>query len=342
MKKIQENISLKTLATFRVGGNARYLLEVDSKDELIEAISFAEGKNLPIFVLGGGSDILVSDKNFDGVVIRYVGKGLKLKAEGLKVLITAEAGMTWDDLVDYAVRKNLQGIECLSGIPGTVGAAPIQNIGAYGQELKDTFVSLNAYSIDKRKFVKFTKKDCGFSYRESIFKKKENWQKYIIIDATFSLKKNAKPDVNYDSLKTYLGQKNVKNPTLQEVRSAILAIRASKFENPEDVGNAGSFFKNPTVDKKLADELKKRFPDIPLREQGENYKGSAGWFVEMAGWKGKTYKTAGVSPRHALVLINPNGDAKASDILELSEKIKDDVYKKFGVKLEREVQLINF
>ena len=335
--------NFRDLTTFRVGGKIKYYKEVKNSKEVMAAVGFAKKNNLPIFVLGGGSDILVSDKPFDGVVIKFVGSKYRVSNIGLRVLITVEAGMNWDDLVDWAVENNLQGMECLSGIPGTVGAAPIQNIGAYGQELKDVFVKLTAYDIDQGKFVKFDKEKCEFSYRESIFKKKENWQKYVIVDVTFNLIKNGKPEIKYDSLKEYLKLQNSKTPKLQEVRNAVLAIRASKFENPKDVGNAGSFFKNPIIKKSHVEKLLKEYPDISCRDNGDGtYKCSAGWLIENAGWKGKTYKSAGVSPNHALVLINPKGDARASDIIELSEKITKDIYKKFGIKLKREVQLVGF
>ncbi len=313
--------------------------EVSDKKELVEATNFAKSEKLTIFIIGGGSDILVSDKDFDGLVIKYTGDKIDLNGE----LLTAESGVNWDDLVKYSVSKNLQGIECLSGIPGNSGAAPIQNIGAYGQELKDVFVSLTAYDIENEKFVEFDANDCGFSYRESVFKKKENWQRFVITDLTLKLNNNAGPDIKYDSLKNYLTEKGIQNPTLEDVREAVLIIRKGKFEDPKEVGNAGSFFKNPIFTKKDADELLVKYPEIPLREQeGESFKGSAGWFIEKSGWKGKTYKGAGVSPRHALILINPEGKATADDLMELSGKIIEDVHGKFGVKLEREVQLINF
>jgi len=331
--------TFRELTTFKVGGKIRHYKEVASRDEVVDAVKFAKETKLPVFILGGGSDILASDKDFSGVVIHFTGKKFHIDDS----TVTAEAGMGWDDLVEEVVQKNLQGIECLSGIPGSVGAAPIQNIGAYGQELKDTFVVLTAYDIEKEIFVEFNNKDCLFDYRESCFKEKENWQRFLIIDITLRLNKNTKPLVKYDSLKNYLTEKDISNPTLKEVRDGVRMIRKAKFEDPKDVGNAGSFFKNPIVNKETAEKLILGYPDISCRLQPDGTcKCFAGWFIEKAGWKGKTYKSAGVSPRHALVLINPNGNANAKDIIELSERIINDVDKKFGVKLEREVQLINF
>ncbi len=326
--------TFRQLTAFGIGGEIAYYKEVSDREELAEAVVFAKHKNLPVFVLGDGTDILVSDQDFDGVVIKYVGNKIELQGTSL----TAEAGVNWDDLVEYAVSKNFQGIESLSGIPGTTGAAPIQNIGAYGSELKDVFVSLTAYDIDKQKFVKFNNGDCQFGYRESIFKKKSHWQKYIICDITLRLKKDGKPSPNYESLKGKLGE----NPTLLEVRNAVRKVREEKLENPKIVGNAGSFFKNPIISKEEKDRLEKMFFGIKIFPFEDKYKISAAWLIEQAGWKGKEYKNTGVSKKHALILVNRTGEAKASEVMELSGKIIEDVYKKFGIKLEREVQLINF
>jgi UDP-N-acetylmuramoylalanine--D-glutamate ligase len=326
--------TFKDLTTLRIGGKIKYYKEAENSQELIDAVDFANDKRLPIFVIGEGSDILVSEKDFDGVVIKYIGQ----KLEHTDGLVTAEAGLTWDSLVSWAVSHNLQGIECLSGIPGTVGASVIQNIGAYGQEVKDTFAKLKAYDTRNGEFVEFSNKDCLFSYRESIFKKPANWQKYVITQVTFKLQKRGGPAVKYESLDIYLKKNNLVNPTLQEVRDAVIAIRKTKFEDPKVVGNAGSFFKNPVVDEKKLNSLAVKYPDI--KHFGPKI--SAGWLIEKAGWKGKVHGNAGVSPKHALVLINKTGKATADEIFNLSEKIISDVGKKFGIKLEREVQLINF
>lgn len=341
--KFAENQTFKDLTTFHTGGKIKYFIEVRDVAQIREVVSFAKNRRLPIFIIGGGSDILAGDKNFDGVVMRYVGKVIKTqKLNDSEFLASAEAGAIWDDLVKYAVSRNLQGIECLSGIPGTVGAAPIQNIGAYGQELGDVFVSLRAYDIVRKKVVEFNKRDCQFSYRESIFKNKKYRQKFIITNVTLKLGKNKKPEVKYDSLKNYLTERGIKNPSLTRIRLAVCDIRANKFEDPKDVGNAGSFFKNPIMNGEQARQLKEKYPEIELREQENgNFKGFAGWFIERAGWKGKTYKNAGVSSKHALILVNRNGKATSQDVFELSEKIISDVYKKFGIKLEREVRFVN-
>lgn len=331
--------TFKELTTFRIGGRIKHFFEVKTKKEVVSAVSFAKKNKLPIFIIGGGSDILVSDNDYQGVVIRYGGESLSFVSN----TVTSEAGVVWDKLVEETVNKGLQGIECLSGIPGTVGASPIQNIGAYGQELKDTFVGLTAYDIEKEKFVTFSKTDCEFGYRESFFKKPDGWQKFIIIDVTLRLKKDAPPEIKYDSLRNYLREKDIDNPSLIQVREAVLKIRETKFENPQKVGNAGSFFKNPIVSQKEFQKLKKESPDMPFfKNEDGTFKCFAAWFIEKAGWKGKKYKNVQVSSKHALVLINPEGKATAKEVKGLAEKISEDVYKKFGVKLELEVQYIGF
>ncbi|MFZ5932895.1 MAG: UDP-N-acetylmuramate dehydrogenase [Patescibacteria group bacterium] len=340
---LKKNVPFTTLTTFKIGGEAKYLAEVKNKEELKEAVAFAKKKDLPIFVLGGGSDILISDAGFDGVVVKYVGESVNFRQEGKSVDVTAAAGLTWDKLVANVVNKNLQGIECLSGIPGSVGASPIQNIGAYGQEIKDAFVSLSAYDIQKEEFVVLAKKDCGFSYRESIFKKPEAKGRYIITDITLKLKKGGEPLVAYESLKSYLKGKGIKNPTLSQIREAVLDLRGQRLEDPRVIGNAGSFFKNPIITKGEFSQIKKNYPQMPYHEvSGSKVKLFAGWLIENAGWRGRTYKNTKVSDKNALVIVNPEGKATAKEVRELAEKISDDVYQKFGVRLEPEVQYIGF
>lgn len=329
-------VKFSDLTTFKVGGSIKKYFEVKNKEEIEEALKYAKQNNLPIFIIGGGSDILVSDKEYNGVVIKYVGQNISFNEDGT---VVSEAGVDWDKLVEESITHGLQGLECLSGIPGTVGAAPIQNIGAYGSELKETFFGLEAYSIEDDKFVTFNKEKCDFGYRESIFKRKDYWQKYIICKVTFKLSKESTVKANYESLKKYLFSEN---PTPQEIRNAVLTARSEKLENPKEVGNAGSFFKNPIIDSDKKEKLEIEYKDIGIHLFKNMFKVSAAWLIEKAGWKGKTYKTAAVSSKHALILINKDGKAKPEDVYELSEKIKSDVFDKFGIKLEREVQLINF
>lgn len=329
----------KDLTTFKIGGPIKYFREVKNESQIRETSDFARKNGLKIFILGAGSDILVSDADFDGVVIKYTGNSVQRTGDR----VTAEAGVKWDDLVKLAVENNLQGLECLSGIPGTVGAAPIQNIGAYGQEVKGTLLKLRAFDFSKNKFVEFTNSDCQFGYRESIFKKKQNYQRFLISAVTFKLNQDKEPCVEYESLRNHLAAEGKGYPSLQDVREAIVALRRQRLEDPRKVPNAGSFFKNPIVSTVKADKLKKKYPDMPFFVQGSNkIKLFAAWLVEKAGWKGETLGGVAVSDKNALILINKSGKAKARDVAGLSGKIIKDVKKKFGIVLEPEVQFINF
>ncbi len=333
--KIQEKVNLSALTTFGIGGPARYLVWVKTKKELLGAVDFAKKEGLPIFVLGRGSDILVSEKGVKAVVIQLKNKEFVVKGNQVKL----GAGLNWDGTVARIVNLGLGGVECLSGIPGTVGAAPVQNIGAYGQELADNFLSLEAFDITRGDFRRFTKKQCQFSYRDSLFKR--NKGRYIIFSVTLKLRKNAKPTITYESLKKYFGQKDLARLTIQQVREAVLAVRKTKLEDPKKVGNAGSFFKNPVVSKRKFGVLLARYHQLPSFPDKTGVKLSAGWLVEQVGWKGKRYKSAQVSQIHALVLVNPGG-ARAADVRALATKIKRDVKRKFGIALEEEVQYVGF
>ena len=334
MIKIEENKYFKYLTTFKVGGKIKYFIEVKNIDEIREAVDFAKNKSVDIFMLGGGSDLLVSDKDFEGVVIKFIGDSYKIDGD----ILTGDAGLSWDKLVEIAVENNLQGLECLSGIPGTVGASPIQNIGAYGAEVSNTFEKLEAFSLEKGSVETFDKEKCQFGYRESVFKNKEYWQKYLILNISFKLRKDGKPRVSYDSLKGLVNE----NSTLSEIREAVIKTRNEKLENPKEVPNAGSFFKNPVVDEEKKNELFKKYPDIKIFPFENKYKVFAGWLIENANLKGKEFGGAMVSPKHTLIIINSTGKATANEIYKLSEQVIAEVQNKYGVTLEREVQLINF
>jgi len=312
--------NFRDITSLKVGGKIKHFFEVKNKEDLVSVVAFAKSNNLPIFIIGSGTDIAVSDNDYNGAVLKYLGKSISY-AENT---VTVEAGVIWDDLVKMAVDKNLAGIECLSGIPGTVGAAPIQNIGAYGQELAETLDSLIAYDIQNEKFSKFNNKDCEFGYRESFFKKKENWQKYIITDITLKLKKYEDKDLE-----------------LQTIRNEILRVREEKLEDPKLVPNAGSFFINPFVNLKTKERLEKKYPDMKFYITDDSFKISAGWLIEKAGWKGKSLGPVKVSDKHALIITNPNGQGNFKDIKNLADAIISDVDKMFGIKLELEVQYIN-
>lgn len=332
--KISENKTFKELTTFHIGGKIKYYAEVESEREICQALYFADKEKLPVFILGGGSDFLASDRDFNGLVIKYTGKKYSINGE----TVTAEGGMLWDDLVKVVVGAGLSGMECLSGIPGTVGASPVQNIGAYGQELKDTFVKLKAFSISDGKFVEFNRDDCRFGYRESIFKDEKYRQKYLITEVTFKLSKERENRNLYESLKGEIGP----NPTLSEIRNAVLKVRAQKLENPAEFGNAGSFFKNPIIGGREKEKLVGNFPDAKVYPFENVFKVSAGWLIENAGLKGAVYGGAAVSSKHALIIINKTGSATSNDVVSLSEMIIKKVFDKFGIRLEREVQFVNF
>lgn len=337
---MNKDVSFKDLTTFKTGGNIKYYFEVTDKNKIIEKVRFAKQNNLPIFILGGGSDILVSDNDFNGVVIKYVGKSINFADAGEDVVVTSEAGAVWDDLVAEAVERNLGGIECLSAIPGTVGAAPIQNIGAYGQELKDTFRSLLAFDIENEKFQEFNKEDCQFDYRESIFKKKEYWQKYVICEVKLKLLKHYSPIIKYESLSKYLDLS--KPHSLKEVREAVVKVRSEKLEDYHKLPNAGSFFKNPIISEEKKKELELNFPEARIYPYKDKYKVFAGWLVEKAGWKGRSLGPVKVSDKHALIIVNPENKGTTSDIKKLADNIKSDVLEMFGIELEPEVQFIAF
>lgn len=336
--EIIKNKSFKKLTTFRIGGKVKYYVEVKNVSEIKGAIHYAKTNKLPIFVLGGGSDFLASDNTFEGLVIKYSGSKLEFETQDSKVFVTGEGGLSWDKLVEETVKRNLAGLECLSGIPGTVGASPIQNVGAYGQEMSNTFYKLLAFSIDDEKMVTFTKDECKFGYRESVFKNEKYWQRYLITNVTFKLDRSTKPNISYESLKGVVDE----NATLQAVRNAVLTMRNQKLEDPEEFGNAGSFFKNPIIGSIQKNNLQRKFPDAKIFSFGDIYKVSAAWLIDKCGWKGREFGGAAVSSKHVLILINKSGKASAEDVYNLSEIIIHDVYKKTGIKLEREVQLINF
>ena len=337
------HISFSDLTTFGLGGKIKKYFEIRDKKEVKDVISQIKKLKLPFFIIGDGSDILVSDKNFEGAVIKYIPDSISFSENGE---VVSEAGANWDELVEESVERGLSGIESLSGIPGTVGASPIQNIGAYGVEFKDIFVSLEAFDTKKEEFVTFKRDECKLGYRESIFKQKNNWQRFLITSVTLQLTKNKYAKTEYDSLKKYISSKK---PTVGEIREAVLKARNDKLENPKEVGNAGSFFKNPIIDLDKKKEIEFHFPNAKIfpfegnsPTKGNGFKVYAGWLIEETGWKGKTYKSAAVSQKHSLILINKDGKSTPEDVFDLSEKIIADVYVKFGIKLEREVQLINF
>ena len=336
---IIENYPLLKLNTFGVDVKAKYFTSINTINELIELTKTNLFKDLELLILGGGSNILFT-KDFDGLVILNNIKGKEIIDQNQQsIFLKIGAGENWHELVMYCVDNGWGGIENLSLIPGNTGTAPMQNIGAYGVEIKETFIELEALEISSGKIVKFNNSDCEFGYRESVFKNKMKNQ-YIILNITLELKKNPVLNINYGDVKAILESQNIKNPGIKEVSNAIISIRQSKLPDPKKIGNSGSFFKNPIVSLNQLELIKKKYPNVVNYEINENeFKIAAGWLIERAGWKGKKFNNYGVHEKQALVLVN-YGLANGMEIFELSEKIILDIKDKFGITLEREVNII--
>ena len=336
---LYHNHSLKNQNTFGVDVKSKLFTDIKSENDLLKILSDTTLQKEKKIILGGGSNILFT-KDFDGLVIKISVSGVNIVEENENdVLIEAGAGVIWDELVKFCVRNNFSGIENLTLIPGTVGAAPIQNIGAYGQELSNTFVSLRGFLIGDLEQKEFTKEECNFSYRSSIFK--ENYKnQFVVTSIRLKLSKNEKVNLSYKSLQDYLSKRGIQNPTLNEVSQAVAAIRMNKLPDPKITGNAGSFFKNPVINNQLLNQIKLDFPDvISFSSTGETTKISAGWLIEKCGWKGKRLGDVGTFPEHALVICN-FGNATGAEVLEFAMRIKEEVQGKFGITLEEEVNII--
>jgi UDP-N-acetylmuramate dehydrogenase len=337
--KIENNYSLKKLNTFGVNAFSKYYAEIKNVIELSEIIDTKEIIGQKLFLLGGGSNSLFVD-NFDGFVIRNSINGISIEGEDSEtVFIKAGAGELWNNVVRFCVQKNLGGIENLTLIPGSTGAAPIQNIGAYGQEIKDTFHSLEAIEIKSGTIKTFTKNECEFGYRHSIFK---GILKNQFMITSVNLRLNKRPELNleYKGLIEELERLGIKHPGIMEISTAVKNIRLRKLPLPEQFGNAGSFFKNPIVDKSKFELLKKRFNDIAAIPLAENaLKLSAGWLIEKCGWKGKRINNVGTYPQHSLIIIN-YGDATGREIFDFAMQIKNSVENEFGISLEFEVNCV--
>ncbi|OJX30919.1 MAG: UDP-N-acetylenolpyruvoylglucosamine reductase [Chryseobacterium sp. 36-9] len=337
---IQENVSLKPYNTFGVEVSAQYFSEVNSAEELLESLQFSNTQTLPILFLGGGSNILLT-KDFDGLVIRLNLKGITEKIiDDNQVLVTAKAGENWHQFVMYCLDKNYGGLENLSLIPGNVGTSPMQNIGAYGTEIKDVFESCKVLNLETLELETLNSGQCQFGYRDSIFKQ-EGKGKYVILEVTFRLtRKDHKIDVEYGAIQSELAKMGISNPTIQDVSKAVINIRQSKLPDPKVIGNAGSFFKNPTISASQFENLKQNFENIPGYPNGDFVKVPAGWLIEQAGWKGKQIGNVASNQLQALVIINATGNATGQEIFDFSTMIIDSVKEKFGIELEREVNII--
>ncbi len=335
---IQENISLKNHNTFGIDVSAQFFVEVNS---LLQLQKVLELKAYPEkFILSGGSNILLT-KDIDALVILINLKGISVVEEtGSEVILKVMAGENWHNLVLWTLEKDYGGLENLSLIPGNTGTAPIQNIGAYGVELKDVFESCNAMEIATGELIEFENEKCQFGYRDSVFKNKLKG-KYIITSVNFRLtKENHQLHTNYGAIENELKELGIIYPTIQDISKAVISIRRSKLPDPAEIGNSGSFFKNPIISKKTFEKLKKEYPNIPSYSlSNTQVKVPAGWLIEQCGFKGKRIGDAGVHEKQALVLVN-YGNAKGAEILDLALTIQKEVKKKFKIDINPEVNII--
>jgi UDP-N-acetylmuramate dehydrogenase len=346
---IQEHVPLAPLTTLQVGGPARYLVEAASEDDVREAVDFARAKALPLFVLGGGSNLLVADSSWPGVVVKIAIGGITQREEDGAVLFDAGAGVDWDQFVAQAVASDCAGVECLSGIPGSVGGTPVQNVGAYGQEVSETIESVRALDLKANRVAVLPEEACGFRYRTSIFNTTEPGR-YIILRVTYRLTQDGTPSLKYADLQKHFAASGSR-PSLAKVRAAVRQIRQSKgmliVPGDTDSRSAGSFFKNPVLSEAQFHDLASRaelkglkIPSYPALDQQR--KVSAAWLVEHSGFaKGFTLGAAGISRKHALALIN-TGSATAADIVRLKEKIQQGVEETWGIALQPEPVFVGF
>lgn len=334
---LTENFSLKNYNTFGIDAYAKYFGEFFSADSLIEILR--EVKNTQKLILGGGSNILFT-QNFDGIILKNSIPGINvINDDDEFVYIKAGAGVNWHQFVMYCVSSNFGGVENLSLIPGNTGASPMQNIGAYGAEIKDVFFELEALHIEESSLQKFNNAECGFGYRDSVFKKKYKGQ-FVILNVTFRLKKNPVFNISYGAIEEELKKMDVEKLSIKAISDAVINIRKSKLPDPELIGNAGSFFKNPEIDSQALDELTRIDASVPnYKIDDDTFKIPAGWLIEECGWKGYRKGDAGCYEKQALVLVN-YGHANGKEIYDLSQEIKHSVFEKFRINLGREVNIV--
>lgn len=332
------NISLKDYNTFGIDAKAKTLVEITSEEELLQHLKSLQGQ--PKFILGGGSNMLLQ-RDIEETVLHIHLKGKEIiKVENQQVLVQGMAGENWHEFVLWTLQLDLGGLENLSLIPGNVGTTPVQNIGAYGVEIKDRMVSCEAINKETLEKITFSNQDCGFSYRESIFKHTVK-DEYIITSVTFLLDKAPHTlHTSYGAISQELEAMGIPQPTIQDVSNAVIRIRESKLPNPKELGNSGSFFKNPIVDKSVVENLLKTYPEMPHYTVNEQQtKVPAGWLIEQAGFKGKRFGNAGMHAKQALVLVN-YGEATGAELWEVAQMVQKEVFTKFGIVLEPEVNVI--
>ena len=333
---VMTNISLKQYTTMKLGGEARYMATADSPGDVVSLYRNARKENLPIFVLGGGSNVITHDEVFEGVVLLNKIKGFEIISETDETTdVKIGAGEVWDEVVEKAIGLGLQGIEAMSGIPGTAGAAPVQNVGAYGQEIADTLISLEAYDSKTDTIVTISADECDFSYRNSIFRDKEKGR-YCILNITLRLNKAEPKPPYYASLQKYIDENDIREVNLSVIRVAVLNIRSEKLPDPAELPSAGSFFKNALVEKWKLEELQREYSDIPNYEMSDGrYKIPTGWLIDKAGLRGYRSHGMRVYEKNALVLVNDSATGY-DDLAAIREEIVQIVFDKFGIKIEQE------
>ncbi len=351
--KIRENVSLAPFTTFKVGGDARLFTTAATQDQILQAVNFADENDFDIFMLGGGSNVLISDNGFDGLVVQIATKGIELNETSDNTIeVIAQAGEDWDEFVEHCVIKNLAGLECLSGIPGLVGATPIQNVGAYGQEVSETISKVKVFDRKNKELLELSNQDCKFEYRKSIFNTNQK-DRFVVLEVTYLLKKYGNPKLVYKDLLNHFSDAT---PKLIEVRNAVRKIRAEKAmlvrQGGLDSQSAGSFFKNPIISKDQFIKLEEKLVDLELiNEKGEipNYrigqdliKIPAAWLIEKAGFsKGFQKGNVGLSTKHTLALTN-RGGATAEDIIDLKADIQNKIKELYQIDLTPETNFIGF
>jgi UDP-N-acetylmuramate dehydrogenase len=336
---MKTNVNLQPYNSFGLKATAKHFVEINDVNDLLELIKTPEFKTEKHLILSGGNNILLTNDYFDGLVILMNNKGIEVVHEDDDdIIVRAQAGEDWPEFVKKMVAQGLYGVENLAHIPGKVGAAPVQNIGAYGMELKDSFLQCEAMNLTTGETLIFTNEACCFGYRESIFKH-ELKGLYIITSVDFQLSKKSDLKLEYGNIKTYLEQNGIADPSLQQLHDAICAIRDSKLPDVKQIGSAGSFFKNPVISVEQFESLQQLYPDIPHYPDANGVKVPAGWLIEKAGWKGWRDEHVGVYEKQALVLVHYGGGT-GNDIVSLSEKIQQSVKEKFGIQISPEVNFV--
>jgi UDP-N-acetylmuramate dehydrogenase len=335
--KVIENASLSSYNSFHLEVKAKFLVIIEDEEDLREAFCRFSPLHLPYYILGGGSNTLFT-RDYSGIILLMAIRGVSHTQEADHFEVEAKAGENWNELVQYCLRNQIGGLENLSLIPGTVGASPVQNIGAYGVELKDSFFKLRAFEISTQKFKDFHYDQCAFSYRESVFKTELKGQ-YIICSVYFRFPRKPILHTQYGSIQMELEKEGITNPDIQDISRVVSRIRQEKLPDPKTIGNAGSFFKNPMVSQETLTQLILKYPDIVHYPHGDQFKLAAGWLIEKCGWKGKSIGNVGTWKNQALVLVNL-GNAQGDEILEFAEAIVRSVQEKFHISLEMEVNII--